>query len=578
MSAVLHPFAAAAAAAVADALKLDAALFQVGSPPKPELGDFAVGCFPAARQLEMAPPKIAAQVVEAFEANEFLSEATAAGPFVNFRANRGALLRHLLDATVIDDSAAELIPTSVGAGKTICIDYSSPNISKHLAYHHIRSTVIGHALANLYRAVGYDVVGINHLGDWGTTHGMLLAAYKKWGAPEPLDITALNELYVRFRAAMKDDPALEEEGRAWFKKLEDGHEQARQLWSHFKEVSWAEFRAVYDQLGIQFELVKGESEYEDAMPGVLEMLDEKGLSTESEGALVVWVEGIKAPLMLKKKDGATLYATRDLAAAIWRWQTYHFERNLYVVDRGQGTHFKQLFSVLAMAGYDWAKRCEHISFGLIRLGGKKTGTRTGNVVLLKEVLAEAEERSRARIAEQNPDMAANALAETARMVGVGAVVFANLASQREKDVDFSWEDVLSVEGDSGPYIQYAHARCASILRKAPATASKDRAAPDELATLLTQDAEWQLALKLLDLGGVVVRAADSNEPHLLSRYLLDLCTLFSRWYTTGNQDKALRVLCDDEATRGARLALVSATREALRQGLGILGLQAPDVM
>jgi len=578
MSAVLHPFAAAAAKAVADALELNASMFQVGSPPKAALGDFAVGCFPAAKQLRQAPPAIAAKVVEAFEPNEFLTEAKATGPFVNFRANRGALYRYLLDATLVDDAAAELIPTTPGAGKTVCIDYSSPNISKHLAYHHIRSTVIGHALANLYRAVGYNVVGINHLGDWGTTHGMLIAAYKKWGAPDPLDISALNDLYVKFRAAMKEDESLGELGRAWFKKLEDGDEEARKLWSHFKEVSWAEFEAVYEQLGIEFELVKGESEYENLMPAVLEMLDAKGLSSESEGALVVMLDEDGPPLLLKKKDGATLYATRDLAAAMFRWDTYAFERNLYVVDRGQGLHFKQLFKTLKLAGHDWADNCAHISFGLVRLGGKKTGTRSGNVVLLKEVLAEAEERSRARIREQNEGMADDDVAATARMVGVGAIVFANLATQREKDVDFSWEDVLSVEGDSGPYIQYAHARCSAILRKAGELAPNVASNAGELADLLAHDGEWQVAMKLLDVGSVVARAADSNEPHLLSRYLLDLCALFSRWYTLGNQDKSLRVLCEDEAVSRARLTLVSATRETLRRGLEILGLQAPHVM
>jgi arginyl-tRNA synthetase len=572
MATPLNPFAAAAARAVADALGCDPDLFPVGAPPKPELGDFAVGCFPAAKALKQAPPKLAQQVVAAFQPSALLAEASAAGPFVNFRADRGALYRHLFSATLGD---AELVPTTVGAGKTICIDYSSPNISKHLAYHHIRSTVIGHALANLYRSLGYRVIGINHLGDWGTTHGMLLAAHERWGAAEPLTVSALNDLYVRFRNAIKEDPSLEEAGRAWFKRLEDGDAEATRLWRHFRDVSLAEFQEVYDLLGIRFEEIKGESEFVGAMPAVLDLLAQKGLSTESEGALVVSLDDVDMPpLLLKKKDGATLYSTRDLAAAIYRWETYQFERNLYVVDRGQGLHFKQLFTVLGRAGFDWAERCEHVPFGLVRIGGKKTGTRVGNVVLLKEVLAEAAERLATRIREANPEMADAQVEAVSRDVGIGAVVFANLASQREKDVDFEWEQILSVDGDSGPYIQYAHARCASILRKAENLAAEAGIDPAPL----THEAEWALALKLAELPDVVARAAHGNEPHVVSRYLLDLCAVFSRWYTTGNQDPSLRVLTEDPAVSRARLTLVAATREVLAQGLHLLGLGAPDAM
>jgi len=567
-------FAAACAEVVARATGLDAELFQVTTPPNPALGDFSVGVFPAAKTLKKAPPAIAAEVAASFEPTDRLASAQAAGPFVNFRADRGALLSYLLDATG-DPSAAALLPGALGDGKTVCIDYSSPNISKHLAYHHIRSTVIGHALANLYRAAGYRVVGINHLGDWGTTHGMLLAAYHLWPPSEPITVESLNQMYVRFRTAMKEDPALEEQGRAWFKKLEDGDPEARRLWQHFRDVSLQEFQAVYDTLGIVFDEIKGESEFEDDMPKVLELLDSKGLSTISQGALVVDLEDEgMPPLLLKKQDGATLYATRDLAAAMYRWNTYHFDRSLYVVDRGQGLHFKQLFRVLAKAGFEWAERCAHVSFGLIRIGGKKTGTRTGNVVLLKEVLAEAASRSKDRIAQENPEMSAQDLEDTARDVGVGAVVFANLASQRDKDVDFEWEDVLSVKGDSGPYVQYAHARCASILRKGRERGLEPEVAPERLSAEL----EWQLALKLVDLGDIVARAAHSNEPHVLSRYLLDLAAEFSRWYTSGNQEASLRVLCEDEAMARARLALVAATKTVLARGLAILGIGAPDAM
>jgi len=575
MATLSNPFAKAAARAVAEVLEMSPDDFVVGTPPRPELGDFAVGCFPAAKQHKKPPPALAVQVVEKFEAGDHLIEAAATGPFVNFKANRPALFRHLLSRTLGD--SLDLFDTSEGDDKTICIDYSSPNISKHLAYHHIRSTVIGHALVNLYRAIGYRVIGINHLGDWGTTHGMLLAAYKMWGDDLDLDtltVDQLNDLYVRFRAAMKEDDSLADQGRAWFKKLEDGDEEATRLWKRFREVSWVEYQSVYDVLGIVFDEVRGESDYVADMPAVLEMLDKKGLSSISQGALVVQFDDEKMPpMLLRKQDGATLYGTRDLAAAMYRHKTYDFARNLYVVDRGQGLHFKQLFLTLTMAGHDWAAKCAHIPFGLVRIGGKKAGTRSGNVVLLKDVLAEAQQRSHGRIKENNPEWDEARIAKVARMVGVGAIVFANLVSQRDKDVDFNWDDVLSVEGDSGPYVQYAHARCASIVRKADRKISQDVTVES-----LTHDSEWALALKLLDIGDVASRAADTNDPHLLSRYLLELCATYSRWYTIGNQDKSLRVLTDEREVSDARLALVAASQAVLAAGLAVLGIDAPDAM
>ncbi|MCA9680414.1 MAG: arginine--tRNA ligase [Kofleriaceae bacterium] len=574
MAEVVNPFARAAVEAVAAATGCPVADFTVTAPPRPELGDFAVACFPAARATKQPPPAVAARVAAEFTPGPLLAGATATGPFVNFRADRAAAFAWLCEATLGD---GDLAPASVGAGKTVCIDYSSPNISKHLAYHHIRSTVIGHALAELHRALGWRVVGINHLGDWGTTHGMLIAAYLKWGVTGPLDVAALNGLYLRFREAMKTQPELNDEARGWFKKLEDGDPEARALWQQFRDVSWAEFQAAYDQLGVQFDEVRGESAYEADMPKVIELLEAKGLTSISEGALVVEIPGEKTPLLLRTGDGTTLYATRDLASAIYRWETYGFDRSLYVVDRGQGLHFKHLFAVLAMAGFAWASRCEHIPFGLVRSGGKKTGTRAGNVVLLKEVLAEATRLARDLVVANNPNLADAEIDAIATQVGVGAVVFANLAPQRDRDVDFDLEKVVSLEGDSGPYLQYSHARCASILRKGEQTVALDDATRAALPRL-GHDAEWAVAKRLLDFGDVVARAAATCEPHILAHYLLDLAGDFSRWYTAGNGDATLRVLCDDADTRRARLALTAAVRTALARGLGLLGMGAPDVM
>jgi arginyl-tRNA synthetase len=561
------PLHRAAAEAIATAVGVSPTELKVDAPPRPELGDFAIGCFAIAKAKKQNPAQVAQELAAAFQPTELLASATATGPFVNFRAHRPAALAWTIDAAL----TGQLAPRTLGAGQTICIDYSSPNVSKHLAYHHIRSTMIGHALVQSFRALGYRVVGINHLGDWGTTHGMLIAAYQQWGAPEPLDVTALNELYVRFR----QEPDAEDRGRAWFKKLEDGDPEARALWQRFRDISLAEYQAVYDALGVSFDEVRGESAYEAELPRVMRELEAAGLVVESEGARVVELEGEKTPILLVTKDGTTLYATRDVAAAEYRWNTYQFARSLYVVDRGQALHFRQLFKLLARMGHDWAARCEHVPFGLVRIGGKKTGTRSGNVVLLKDVLREAEDRVRALIAAKNPDLPAEVVDRVAPMVGTGAVVFANLASQREKDIDFDWDKVVSLDGDSGPYLQYSHARCASIARKAgEAVTSLDGID----LTRLTHDAEWAVARRLLELPDVIVRATDASEPHVICHYLLELAGDFSRWYTLGNGDPALRVLCEDVATRRARLALVAAVQATLRDGLALLGITAPDQM
>ena len=539
--------------AVAEAVGVDVATLKISTPPNPTLGDFAVACF------ALGGPPRAAEIAQAFVPNAWLSAAKATGPFVNFSANRAAAYAYLAGNPGLPQP---------GAGKTIVIDYSSPNISKHLAYHHIRSTMLGHALVQIYRALGYRVIGVNHLGDWGTTHGMLLAAWVKWGPIEPLDIGALNDLYVRYRKAIDDNPALDDEARGWFKKLEDGDPEARALWQRFRDISLAEYQTVYDTLGIEFEEVRGESAYESDIPRVMAELASR--IEVSEGAQVVRLDGEDTPIMIKTRDGTTLYATRDIATAEYRWETYHPTKSLYVVDRGQSLHFRQLFKLLGLMGFPWVKVCEHVPFGLVQIGGKKTGSRAGSVVLLKDVLAEATERVGVVIRD-NANLSPDELAPVARMVGIGAVVFANFVAQREKNVEFEWDRVIALSGDSGPYLQYSHARCASIRARAGA------APPADFAKLTT-DSEWAVARRLLDFPELVVRATDDNEPHVICHYLLDLAGVFSRWYTEGNGDATLRVLVDDAGTRGARLALVTAVQATLRQGLALLGIDAPDQM
>jgi arginyl-tRNA synthetase len=441
-----------------------------------------------------------------------------------------------------------------------------------------------------------------------------VATSDMWRSPTsaPLEITALNDLYVRWReevnpisaldvpkwlkavaaggaareamretvlteleAASTKASALEEEARAWFKKLEGGDAEARELWQRFRDVSWAEFESVYSMLGIVFEEVRGESAYEPDLPGVMTELRSKGLVVESEGAQVVVLEDEKTPILLQKSDGSTLYATRDFASAQYRWNTHHFTRSIYVVDRGQSLHFRQLFKLLAKAGYDWAARCQHIPFGLVRMGGKKSSTRGGSSILLKDVFREAAARSLLKITESSPEMPVATAVAIAKQVGLGGVLFANLATQRDKDVDFEWEKALAPDGDFGPYLQYCHARCASIMRKS-GVAISDLAGID--FTRLGTDVEWAVARRLLEFADAVVRASETCEPHFICHYLLEVAGEFSRWYTAGNGDPSLRVLCEDAPTRAARLALAAAVQQVLATGLSLLGISAPDQM
>lgn len=575
------PFHVAAAEAVATHTGVPAAELKVETPPQkkakpgeaapPDLGDLAVGCFAIARARAADPAALAREIAAAFQPNRWLAAAAAAGPYVNFKLQRAEAFRWVIDAAL----RRELVPREHGAGRTVCIDFSSPNISKHLAYHHVRGTTLGHAIAELHRGLGYRVVGINFLGDWGTTHGMLLAAWQKWGPVEPLDVSGLNALYVRFNQAMKEDPALEQEGRAWFKRLEDGDPDARALWQRFRDVSWAEFQGVYDVLGIRFDEVRGESAYEPDIPRVMAELEGKQLVTESEGARVVQLPGEKTPILLRKGDGTTLYATRDVAAAQYRWEHHRFDRSLYVVGREQSLHFRQLFKLLALAGHDWAERCQHVPYGHVRIGGKKGATRLGNVVLMRKVFDIMQDEVRGRIAEANPERTPAEVDAVARTVGIGAVVFGNLAPQREKDIDFEIEKVTSLEGDSGPYLQYAHARCASIARKAGGAVTSVEGVD---FARLGHDAEWAVAKRMFDLPEVAIRAAEACEPHLLCHYLLALAGDFARWYTLGNGDKALRVIVDDPELQRARLALTGAVQAVIATGLGFLGVGAPDWM
>ena len=568
-----NPFIANIAEQLAAATNLspDTVAAALTSPPNEAMGDYAFGCFTLAKTLRKKPNETAADLAGKIAPNEFIREARVAGPYLNFYVQQQAFIEWTLKT--VHHAGPTFGHSDIGAGKTVVVEYSSPNIAKHLGIHHVRTTMIGNALYHAHRALGYNVVGINFLGDWGTQFGILLAAYRKWGGPETLEgdaVANLNALYVRFNQAAKEDPSLRDDGRAWFRKLEAGDPEAIALWEKFRSVSLAAFEKVYARLNVHFDVISGESKYETRMPETIARLEEKGLAKLDQGALIVDLKAWKMPpVLLRKSDGATLYDTRDIAAAEQRWERYKFAKMIYVVGGDQKLHFRQIFKTLELMGHEWAKDCLHADFGIIRLKGKegaeKMSTRGGKIVMLKNVLDEAVTRAYAAIEAKNPELAdKNATAEA---IGVGAVIFNDLKRQRVKDVDFNWDAVLSFEGDTGPYVQYAHARLCSILRKYAQPVTTEIA-----FARLTEAEEFTLARALSNLNAAIQRAADTCEPSVISQYLLDLCAKFGAFY-----HKHI-VISDDQALTRARILLVAAVGQAIRNGLALLGIKAPEEM
>lgn len=577
-------------ALLSDRLGLPAAdLNRLLAPPKAGSADLALGCFQPAKAKGVAPPALAADLAAAVNASG-LAEAQAAGPFLNLTFTPAGVAKALLPALAADPAAA--LRSQAGAGRTACIDFSSPNIAKHLAFHHIRSTMIGNSLARLYGAAGWKVVRINFIGDWGTAFGRLISGWKREGLTlAQLEgaadrVTFLNELYVRSSQAAKGDAALEEDARRWSKALEDGDAEARQLWQIFKDASLAEFKRVYALLGVDFDSWKGEAHYEDKMGPVLAELEGKGLTSIDEGATVVDLKAhglkqFKKPMLLKRADGGTLYATRDLAAADDRFREFTFDRALYVVDLGQSLHFNEWFAAAKLLQRPYADRLRHIGFGVLLVwndepaeglqpGWAKGRTRAGKVMLLREVLEEGVDRARAIIAEKNPEIIGEEREAIARAVGVGAVVFNDLKNARTNDVKFKFEEALRFDGETGPYIQFSHARLCSIERRF----TGGQGDPG----LLTRDDEKAVLLAIARLQGQLERAVESDEPSVLAQALLGLAAAVSTWLTAGNRDPSAKVICDDPAMSAARLLLVRAARGAIGEGLRLLGLIAPERM
>ena len=539
-------------------------------PAEPAHGDLNFPTFGLAKTQRKAPPLIAAELAAKLQVPGML--VSAAGPYVNARFVSGPFVASVLDE--VRSQKDRYGSGTEGQGKTAVIDYSSPNIAKPIGFHHIRTTVLGHALANLHRHLGWRVEGINYLGDWGKQFGLVAVGFEVFGdAARRNDMAHLVEVYVRANARAETDPAFNERARDFFRRLEAGDKEALAVWSEFREASLAGFEPLYARLGIRFEHMEGESRYEGRMEQVIQEIARTVGVRESEGALVVdlpYGEN-EPPILLKKTDGTTLYVTRDLAAAEDRWERFHFERSLYVVARDQALHFAQLFRVLQAMGKPWADRLQHIAFG--RIAGMST--RKGEVVLLADVLDEARDRALDKVRENQAAgrIHTDDIETLAEQVGLGAVLFGDLKNRRSSDYTFDWDEVLSFEGHTGPYLQYAHARACSLLSRGGGVP----AGPDTSALTLPEEEALVRAIALFPRA--VRGALEAFEPSFVASHLLDVAAAFSRWYTLGNQDRTKRVLTEEDArTRGARLALADAVRTTLGVGLSLLGIPAPENM
>lgn len=527
-------------------------------------GDYAFPVFFLAKQLHQAPQQIAQDLLPKIDQNGF-EKIEVVGPYLNFFLDKVTVGAGILDEILSDP--ANYGSSNLGDGGNVSIDMSSPNIAKPMSMGHLRSTVIGNALANILKKVNYNPIKINHLGDWGTQFGKLMTAYKMWGSEEEVTADPINTLqkyYVRFHQEAETNPELDEDARAWFKKLEDGDPEAMHLWEWFREESLQLFMKIYDLLDVHFDSFNGEAFYNDKMDEVVELLESKHLLQESKGAEIVDLEKYNLnPALIKKSDGATLYITRDLAAAIYRKRTYDFVQSLYVVGNEQQNHFKQLKAVLKEMDYDWPDSIHHIPFGLITQGGRKLSTRKGHIILLEVVLNDAIDLAKKQIAAKNPTLA-NA-DKVAEQVGVGAVVFHDLKNERLNSFDFDLEEVVRFEGETGPYVQYARARSLSILRKA--------GNPDlsDATKKITDPNAWEVIKALGNYGDIIQKAAKEYEPSVIAKYTLQLAKDFNQYYAHS------KILVEDDE-KLARLALVKAVSDVLESGLTLLGVQAPDEM
>lgn len=551
-------------AKVIDSLDQDAILNLLEQPKSSDLGDIAFPAFSLAKVERKAPQAIAADIAEKIDQSAF-DKVVATGPYVNFFLDKSKISDHVIKSVIT--AGADYGQQDEGHGQNVTIDLSSPNIAKPFSVGHLRSTVIGDALSNLYRKMGYNTIKINHLGDWGKQFGLLMVAYKKWGSKEAVEANPINELlklYVRINAEIEHNPELDEEGRKLFKKLEDGDPEATELWQWFRDESLVEFNRIYKLLDVEFDSLNGEAFYNDKMDEGVQILEDKGLLKESKGASIVDLDDVNLPpAMIKKSDGATLYITRDIATAMYRARTYNFVKNIYAVGQEQSNHFRQLKAVLKKMGFDWSDDMVHVDFGLVTKNRQKLSTRKGNIILLEPTLQEAISRAKAQIEEKNPELENKE--EVAHAVGVGAVKFYDLKTDRRNGYDFDLEAMVSFEGETGPYVQYAYARIQSILRKANFTPSTD-------TTYNLNDPEsWEIIKLLQDFSRIIKRAAENYDPSLIAKYAISLAQAFNKYYAH------TRIL-DESPERESRLALSYSTAVVLKEALRLLGVQAPEKM
>ena len=536
-------------------------------PPTYDMGDYAFACFRLAKIFRKAPNVIAEELVNRIDGGQYFEKIENVGPYVNFFVNKSKLTETVLNSIAIEKD--KFGSTNIGGERKVLVEFSSPNIAKPFHIGHIRTTVIGNSLYKIFKFQGFDTEALNHLGDYGTQFGMLIVAYKKWGDAEIIEADPINELlklYVKFNAEAEKDKTLIDEARYWFKELEDKNEEALELWQWIRDISLKEFNKVYDMLNIKFDSYAGESFYSDKMKEVIAEMEAKGLLKESEGAIIVDLEPYDMPpALIKKSDGSSLYATRDIAAAIYRKEHYDFYKNIYVVASEQNLHFKQWIKVIELMGYDWAKDCIHVPFGMVSLEDGALSTRKGRVVFLEDVLNKAVESTLKIIEERNPNLENKE--EIAKQVGIGAIIFQELFNSRIKDYVFSWDRTLSFEGETGPYVQYTHARASSLLEK-----GEFKLQDKVCYTLLKDEDEINLIRLLYKFPEAVLDATYKYEPSFITRHIVEIAKAFNKFYNS------CPILSVEKDLKEARLMLVYCSKMVIKTGLALLGMEAPNKM
>lgn len=538
-------------------------------PSEEKLGDYALPCFAFAKRMHKNPTLIAEDMANALDMRKEtlgIDRAENVGAYCNIFLNRAQYINKCVHSLLSENLGI----TQTGTGATVCMDYSSPNIAKNFHVGHLRTTIIGNSLYKIYEKLGYKVVRLNHLGDWGTQFGKLIVAYKLWSSKEQVEADGIDELlriYVKFNNESKHNPKLIEEAREWFLKMEQDDYEAIRIWKWFKEISMVEFDRVYKLLDVSFDVYLGESFYRTLVPGLVEELEKRGLLSESQGAKVIDLTDYNMPpCLITKSDGGSIYHSRDIAAVLYRKNNYHFKKCLYVTGMEQTLHFKQVFKAIEIMGYDWADELIHVSYGLVSLEGEKLSTRNGNIIYAEDILKEAIERAKVSIREKNPELKDQE--SVAEMIGVGAIIFHDLFNQRIKNVEFSWKDVLSFEGTTGPYVQYTYARAKSILRK-----SKEDISSYEInCDALTDNVTYELIKTLNGYETAVLNAAEKNEPSIVARYIISLAAAFNKFY------HECPILQAAEDTKKARLYVVNLVQLIIKDACSLLGMKCPEEM